>query len=449
MWRTSRRRLLRASPAGTRLDLVATLCRDCLATREDAGKRCLKCGSPRLLVHPELFALSIAHIDCDAFYATVEKRDDPSLADKPVIVGGGRCGVVSAACYVARTFGVRSAMPMFKALAACPDAVVIPPNMSKYASVGREVRELMLGLTPAVEPLSIDEAFLDLSGTERAHGAPPAATLARFQTRLEREIGVTASVGLSHNKFLAKIASDLDKPRGFAVIGRAETLSFLAAQPVSIIWGVGKAMQTRLARDGLTRIADLQKLDERGLARRYGSMGLRLARLARGDDDRGVTPERKAKSISAETTFDKDHAGTEELLPILRTLSERVSARLKREDLAGRLVVLKLKTADFRLRTRNVHLDAHSNLADRIFRSARELLLKEIDGRTRFRLIGVGVAELDSAALTEPRDLIDQDEEKRAKAEHAMDAIRGRFGAEGLALGLTFTGKPPRGKKSA
>ncbi len=426
-----------------------TLCRECFAPWLGTAKRCPTCGSPRLVGHPELLSLSIAHVDCDAFYATVEKRDDPSLADKPVIVGGGRRGVVSAACYVARTYGVRSAMPMFKALVACPDAVVIPPNMAKYASVGREVRELMLALTPAVEPLSIDEAFLDLSGTERVHGAPPAVTLARFQRRLEREIGVTASVGLSHNKFLAKIASDLDKPRGFAVIGQAETLSFLAAQPVSIIWGVGKAMQTRLARDGLTRIADLQKLDEKSLAKRYGAMGLRLARLARGEDDRSVTPERKAKSISAETTFEDDRSTPEELLPVLRKLSERVSARLKRENLAGRLVVLKLKGSDFRLRTRNVHLDSYSNLADRIFRCARDLLAKELDGRTRFRLIGIGVAELDDAALMEPRDLVDQDAEKRAKAERAMDAIRSRFGSDGLALGLTFSGKPPRGKGSA
>ncbi len=426
-----------------------TLCRDCFATAEPAVNRCPVCGSPRLVAHPELLALSIAHVDCDAFYAAVEKRDDPSLADRPVIVGGGRRGVVSAACYIARTFGVRSAMPMFKALAACPDAVVVPPDMAKYARVGREVREMMLALTPAVEPLSIDEAFLDLSGTERVHGAPPAVTLARFQRRVEREIGVTASVGLSHNKFLAKVASDLDKPRGFAVIGRAEMLAFLAAQPVSIIWGVGKAMQERLARDGLTRIADLQKLDEKGLAKRYGSMGLRLARLARGDDDRAVTPERKAKSISAETTFDNDRATAAELVPILRKLSERVSARLKREGLSGRLVVLKLKDTDFRLRTRNVRLDGHSNLADRIFRAGRDLLAKETDGKTRFRLIGIGVAELGDASLMEPRDLIDADAEKRAKAEHAMDDIRDRFGVDGLALGLTFAGKPPRGKRSA
>jgi DNA polymerase IV len=431
------------------VDAVFTLCRDCFDAASGPAERCRRCGRPRLVAHSELFALAIAHVDCDAFYAAVEKRDNPALADQPVIVGGGRRGVVSAACYIARTYGVHSAMPMFKALAACPDAVVVPPDMAKYARVGREVRELMLALTPAVEPLSIDEAFLDLSGTERVHGAPPAVTLARFQRTLEKEIGVTASVGLSHNKFLAKIASDLDKPRGFAVIGRAETLSFLAAQPVAIVWGVGKAMQARLARDGLTRIADIQKLDEKTLAKRYGSMGLRLAHLARGEDARSVTPERKAKSISAETTFNDDRTTAEELLPVLRKLAERVSARLKKESIAGRLVVLKLKSSDFRLRTRNVHLDSPSNLADRIYRAGRELLAKEIDGRTRFRLIGIGVADLGDAALVEPRDLIDRDAEKRAQAERAMDAIRDRYGADGLALGLTFSSKTPRKKRSA
>ena len=423
-------------------DPTVTLCRDCQSISTGVVECCPHCGSPRLVRHAELLQLAIAHVDCDAFYASIEKRDNPALADKPVIVGGGKRGVVSTACYVARTFGVRSAMPMFKALEACPHAVVIPPDMAKYARVGREVRALMLALTPSVEPLSIDEAFLDLSGTARLHHAPPAATLARFQSRVENEIGVTVSIGLSHSKFLAKIASDLDKPRGFAVIGREETLSFLAAQPVSIIWGVGKAMQERLARDGLTRIADLQKLDEGALAKRYGSIGLRLARLARGVDDRTVDPERETKSISAETTFERDIASADDLLPILRRISERVSARLKEQRLAGRVIVLKLKTADFRLRTRNLRLDSHTNLADRIFRAGRELLLKELD-TTRFRLIGIGVSELADSALGDDADLIDHDAEKRAKAEHAMDHIRGRYGDAGLALGLTFAARRP------
>ncbi len=422
-----------------------TLCRDCLTPSSGHPGRCPGCGGPRLVAHPELTELSVAHVDCDAFYAAVEKRDNPEFADRPVIVGGAHRGVVAAACYVARTYGVHSAMPMFKARKACPHAVVIPPDMAKYARVGREVRDLMLALTPAVEPLSVDEAFLDLSGTGRLHGAPPAIVLARFQRRVESEIGVTVSVGLSHNKFLAKIASDLDKPRGFAVIGRAETRAFLAAQPVSVIWGVGKAMQERLARDGLRTIADLQKQDEGRLAKRYGAMGLRLSRLARGEDARTVTPERKAKSISAETTFDRDHADAAELLPRLRRLCEQVSARLKRDGLCGRLVVLKLKSADFRLRTRSAHLDAHTNLADRIYRAGRELLSKELDG-TRYRLIGIGVSELGDAGLADAHDLIDGRAEKRARAERAIDYVRDRYGPDGLGLGLTFTAKAPRGK---
>jgi DNA polymerase IV len=424
------------------------LCRDCLASSVENADRCTECGSPRIVSHPELHALSIAHVDCDAFYAAVEKRDNPSLADRPVIVGGGKRGVVSTACYVARTFGVRSAMPMFKALEACPHAVVIPPDMAKYVRVGREVRDLMLSLTPAVEPLSIDEAFLDLTGTQRVHKATPALTLARFQKRVEDDIGVTVSIGLSHNKFLAKIASDLDKPRGFAAIGRAETVAFLGNLPVSVIWGVGKKMQERLSRDGLNRIADLQTLNEKSLAKRYGSIGFRLARLSRGEDVRTVVPERSAKGISAETTFDTDLASATELVPILRRLSERVSGRLKREGLAGRTIVLKLKTSEFRLRTRNERLDQPTDLADRIYRVGRSLLLKELDG-TSFRLIGIGVADLAAAGLVEPKDLIDEDAEKRAKAERAMDNIRGRFGRDGLSLGLTFLPKPPTGRRSA
>jgi DNA polymerase IV len=275
-------------------------CRDCLEDAPDDVRRCRACGSPRLLRHAELASLSITHVDCDAFYATIEKRDEPGLRDKPVIVGGGKRGVVAAACYVARTFGVRSAMPMFQARRLCPAAAVIPPNMEKYVRVGREVRRMMLELTPLMEPLSIDEAFMDLAGTARLHGLNPAKALARFATRVEAAIGITVSIGLSANKFLAKIASDLDKPRGFAVLGREEARAFLAPKPVTFIWGVGKTMQGRLARDGFHRIGDLAACEERDLMRRYGGEGLRLARLARGIDPRPVTPEREAKSISAE-----------------------------------------------------------------------------------------------------------------------------------------------------
>src|SRR4051812_20689000 len=213
-------------------DKTPGFCRDCLAEQKGDVRRCHACGSPRLIRHKELYDLTLAHIDCDAFYAAVEKRDNPELADKPVIIGGGHPGVVSTACYIARIHGVRSAMPMFKALELCPHATVIPPNMEKYAAVGHEVRALMLDLTPLVEPLSIDEAFLDLGGTERLHGRSPALSLAKLADEIETKVGISVSIGLSHNKFLAKVASDLEKPRGFSVIGRAETRSFLAAKPV-------------------------------------------------------------------------------------------------------------------------------------------------------------------------------------------------------------------------
>lgn len=417
------------------------LCRDCGADGEVGRRRCTACGSPRLLQHAELDRLSIAHLDCDAFYASIEKRDDPSLRDRPVIVGGGRRGVVSAACYVARTYGVRSAMPMFKALKACPDAVVIPPAMEKYAAVGREVRAILLSYTPLVEPLSLDEAFLDLTGTEALHGKSPAWLLAEICRRVEREIGVTASIGLSYNKFLAKVASDLDKPRGFAVIGRADALAFLARQPVGIIWGAGKALQARLAADGISRIADLQALPETTLAARYGAMGRRMARFARGEDDRKVDPSAPAKSISSETTFEADVSDVAILDATLWRLTEKVSRRLKRAALAGRTVTLKLKTADFRTHTRSATLANATQLADRIYRTATDLLRREADG-TAFRLLGVGLSQLSTAEPAEPIDLADPGAGRRAAAERTLDSLRDRFGPEAVGKGRGLS-KPP------
>ena len=419
--------------------MTPSICRDCLA-EEAANGRCARCGSPRIVVHRELLDLSLVHVDCDAFYATIEKRDDPTLGDRPVIVGGGRRGVVMTACYVARTYGVHSAMPMFKALKACPHAVIVPPRMATYAAEGRKVRQMMLELTPAVEPLSIDEAFLDLTGTQRLHAATPAATMIRFQRRVEAELGITVSVGFSHNKFLAKIASELDKPRGFAVIGMAETEEFLAERPISVIWGVGKVMQARLARDGLTTIGQLQRLDPADLAARYGALGLRLSQLSRGLDARTVTSGRAAKTVSAETTFDADLHDAAALLPILRRLSEKVSGRLKADSQSGRTVTLKLKARDFRVRSRSLQLDDRTNLADRIYTAGRALLLKEMDG-TRFRLLGIGVSDIGAAAAGMARDMLDPASDRRAMAEAAMDAIRLRFGADEVGLGLTFTPK--------
>jgi DNA polymerase-4 len=409
-------------------------CRDCLADAPDQAARCPGCGSPRLLRHKAIATLAIAHVDCDAFYATIEKRDDPSLADKPVIVGGGKRGVVATCCYIARTYGIHSAMPMFEARQRCPAAVVISPNMEKYAKAGRQVRRAMLALTPLVEPLSIDEAFLDLTGTERLHGMSPAKLLARFAGEVESKIGITVSIGLACNKFLAKIASDLDKPRGFAVLDAAQAPAFLAPKPVGFIYGVGAVGAAQLAADGYRTIADLQRADERELIRRYGPEGLRLAQLARGIDDRTVDPEQETKSISAETTFERDIASLRPLEKHLWELTETVSERLKAGGLAGATVTLKLKAADFKLRTRARSLDHPTQLAARIFAVGRDLLAHEI-GSAKFRLIGIGVSKLQEAHGDDLADLIDR---REAQAEHAIDRLRHKFGRDAVVKGLTL-----------
>ena len=423
------------------------ICQDCLHRPGRHARRCPQCGGPRLVAHDELDALSIAHVDCDAFYAAIEKRDRPELRDEPVIIGGGHRGVVATACYVARIRGVRSAMPMFKALELCPDATVIRPDMAKYAAVGRELREMMGALTPSVEPLSIDEAFLDLTGTERLHGEPPAMVLARLADRARRELGITVSVGLSDVKFLAKLASDLDKPRGFSVIGRAEAAARLAPMPVTKLWGVGAAMAAKLERDGLRTIGQVAKLDRRALVDRYGEMGLRLHDLSHARDGRAVRPARTRKSVSAETTFREDFGDGERLRPVLRRMAEKVSHQLKEKGVAGRTVVLKLKTADHRLLTRRATLEAPTQLAGRLFATADGLLAKELTGR-RYRLIGVGATDLDDPSRADPPDLIDPNAERAARAERAVDAIRARFGeaavgrAEALAVPVKDAAHP-------
>jgi DNA polymerase-4 len=413
---------------------VSGFCRDCLKDAAAAATRCRACGSPRVLRHAELDTLTIAHIDCDAFYATIEKRDDPSLADRPLIVGGGKRGVVATCCYVARTYGVRSAMPMFEALRRCPNAAVVKPNMAKYVEVGREVRKRMRDLTPLVEPLSIDEAFLDLTGTDRLHGMSTARVLARFAVAVERELGITVSIGLSANKFLAKIASDLDKPRGFAVLAPSEAPAFLAPKPVGFIYGVGAVSAAKLANDGFRLIGDLQRADERDLMRRYGEEGLRLARLSRGIDGRRVDPDRETKSVSAETTFDRDIGDFRPLEQHLWHLCEKVSSRLKAQGLAGATVTLKLKSADFKIRTRARSVGSPTQLAARIFAAGRDLLKNEI-GATRFRLIGIGVSALDETGGDDLADLIDR---RTAKAEHAVDALRSKFGRDAVVKGLAM-----------
>jgi len=419
------------------------LCRDCLeyGTADRDLDRCPRCGSPRLRSHPELFALTTVHVDCDAFYASVEKRDNPSLRDKPLIIGGGVRGVVSTCCYIARQSGVRSAMPMFKARELCPDAVIIKPDMAKYVAVSRQIRSHMDALTPLVEPISIDEAFLDMAGTQALHKAPPAVVLARFARAVETEIGVSISVGLSHNKFLAKVASDLDKPRGFAVIGVAETLQFLAPRPISLIYGVGKVFAETLRKDGLVTIGQLQNEPPERLMRRYGETGARLARLSRGQDSRRIATDGEMKTVSSETTFFTDISSLDALSTELLKVTERLSERLKAKNIVGDTVTLKLKSTGFRLRTRARHLMIPTQLANVIYETGLSLLQREVDG-TAFRLIGIGVSGIDAADGSDPADLLEPIVARKAAAERAVDRVRTRFGREAVVRGKLYKFRP-------
>ena len=413
---------------------MPALCRDCLHRDHAAFTRCPACGSRRTVAHPDLFRLTVAHVDCDAFYASVEKRDRPELLARPVIVGGGKRGVVAAACYLARTRGVRSAMPMFKALAACPDAVVIKPDIAKYAREGRRIRTMMEALTPLVQPLSIDEAVLDLSGTEALHGAPPAVVLARFALAVEKEVGVTVSIGLAANRLMAKLAADRDKPRGFAVIGAGEAAAWLAPQPASVLPGVGPALAKRLQAAGFSTLGQLAALSPREAAQRFGDDGPSLAARARGEDTRRVTPDRETKSISAETTFETDIAAREALEAPLWRLCEKLARRLKEKDFAAAGVTLKLKTAAFATRTRAARLPEPTRLPDVLFAAARPLLAKEADG-TAFRLIGIGAQPLAPADQADRGDLADPEAPKRAARWAAVEALRAKFGEGAVVKG--------------
>ncbi|PYE84220.1 DNA polymerase IV [Pseudoroseicyclus aestuarii] len=412
---------------------MPSLCRACL-TRFDAGGRCPACRSPRVLSHPELWDLSIAHMDCDAFFASVEKRDNPELADKPVIIGGGRRGVVSTACYLARIKGVRSAMPMFQALKLCPEAVIIKPRFEAYVEASRAIRQMMDEMTPVVEPLSLDEAFMDLTGTQRLHGAPPAVMLARLVNRMHKELGLTGSIGLSHNKFLAKVASDLDKPRGFSVIGKAETVDFLRPRPVRLIWGIGPAAQASLEGAGITTFSDLERWDRRELHARFGGMGERLWHLARGEDARRVSANEPMRSVSNETTFDTDTGDPDILDGHIWRMAEKVAGRAKAKGIAGRVVVLKLKRANHTSLSRRVSLRAPTQMADTLYRTARGLF-DALDERGPYRLLGVGLSDLCPAGTGGEADLLDPDAAQREKAERAADAIRARFGDKAILKG--------------
>lgn len=413
---------------------ATTLCRDCLETGSGQKSVCPRCGSNRLIHHEELGRLSLAHLDCDAFYAAVEKRDDPSLRDKPLLIGGGKRGVVSTACYIARRFGPHSAMPMYKALKLCPNAVVMRPNMEKYRVASRQIRDRLKAATPLVEPLSLDEAYMDLSGTNRLHGHSPAVTLAAIARDIERDVGITVSIGLSYNKFLAKMASELDKPNGFAVIGRGDAIGYLHNQPISAIPGVGPALTNRLKVDSLFTVGDLQARTSQDLEAHYGETGRHLAKLSRGEDSRRITPGRPAKSISAERTFEHDIGDEETLLKRLWPLCEEVAGRLKSKALAGRTLTLKLKTKRFRSLTRTVTLTTPTQLAEVIYRTGKPLLGREL-ARGPFRLIGIGAGTLTEATVADLPDLLADDLEQVKGVERAMDAVRAKFGSKAIRKG--------------
>ena len=416
---------------------MPSLCRKCFNTFNEEG-RCPRCSSPLVVSHSELFALNIAHMDCDAFYASVEKRDNPDLADKPVIIGGGRRGVVSTACYIARIRGVKSAMPMFKALEKCPDAVVIRPRMKIYAEISQQIRAMMNDITPLVEPLSLDEAFMDMSGTHKLHGAPPAVMLAKLMDRISDNLGLTGSIGLSHNKFLAKIASDLNKPNGYSIIGEAETSSFLKDKSIRLIWGVGASTQKSLEKSGIRTFLDLLRWDRKDLVSKFGSMGDRLWFLARGQDARVVSNSDRIKSISNETTLNENTSNIRVLEGHLWRLCEKVSSRAKSKGLAGTIMILKLKSSNHKIITRRVTLRDPTYMADVLFRSTYPLMEAAIENGP-FRLVGAGLSGLclASQAQREP-ELLDDGALNRIKVERVTDEIREKFGDEAMIKGRSL-----------
>ena len=416
---------------------MPSLCRKCFNTFNEEG-RCPRCSSPLVVSHSELFDLNIAHMDCDAFYASVEKRDNPDLADKPVIIGGGRRGVVSTACYIARIRGVKSAMPMFKALEKCPDAVVIRPRMKIYAEISQQIRSMMNDITPLVEPLSLDEAFMDMSGTHKLHGAPPAVMLAKLMDRISDNLGLTGSIGLSHNKFLAKIASDLNKPNGYSIIGEAETSSFLKDKSIRLIWGVGASTQKSLEKSGIRTFLDLLRWDRKDLVSKFGSMGDRLWFLARGQDARVVSNSDRIKSISNETTLNENTSNIRVLEGHLWRLCEKVSSRAKSKGLAGTIMILKLKSSNHKIITRRVTLRNPTYLADVLFRSTYPLMEAAIENGP-FRLVGAGLSGLclASQAQREP-ELLDDGALNRIKVERVTDEIREKFGDEAMIKGRSL-----------
>ena len=416
---------------------ITSICRECLSTFDSKVLYCANCESLNLISHKEIEKLDIAHVDCDAFYASIEKRDNPKLKNSTVIIGGGKRGVVATACYLARIKGVRSAMPMYKALKLCPSAIIIKPNMSKYRDASRKIQNLMNQLTPLTEPISLDEAFLDLSGTKKLHKKIPAVLLAELSKKINQEVGISVSIGLSYNKFLAKICSDLDKPKGFSLLGRGDSKKFLSSQPVEILWGVGKILKRKLNDDGIKTISQIEELGIKEVINRYGSIGSHIYSLSQGKDLRRVVPQRQIKSISHETTFENDISDKEVLEKKLWSLCEKVSKRSKEKGLGGQTITLKLKTKEFKLISRSCTIDEPTQIGELIFQNSKTLLDRE-DDKVKYRLIGVGISNLKDSELRDLYDLINISKTKNAKIEYAIDDIRNKFGKDLIKKGRSI-----------
>jgi len=387
------------------------------------------------------FQRRILHVDMDAFYASVEIRDNPALRGKPVIVGGSpqRRGVVAAASYAARSFGVHSAMPMARALALCPQAVLITPRLAVYAEVSSQIREIFARYTPYIEPLSLDEAFLDVSDCEKLFsGARTIATAIKQAIRDELEL--VASVGVAPNKFLAKIASDINKPDALVVVDADGVRGFLDPLPVGRLWGAGRATVAVFERMGIRSIGQLRRQSEAWLVSHFGKQGSHLWQLAHGIDNREVISDAQAKSISHETTFGEDLRDREALEAWLLHLTEQVAWRLRRAGLRGRVVQLKLRFPDFKTITRSHTLSEASASTDTLWQTARRLFRANWPGTPAIRLIGIGVAGLsDAQALQIQADLFTAASEKSLQVDALTDAINMRFGPSTLQRGRSKT----------
>ncbi len=376
----------------------------------------------------------ILHVDMDAFYASVEQRDRPELRSMPVIVGGsaeGR-GVVCAASYAARKFGVHSAMPAITAKRLCPDGIFIPPRMSHYASISREIGAIFGDFTPLVEPLSLDEAFLDVSGSRELFGDGP--QIARqIKDRIQDELRLVASVGVAPNKFLAKIASDFDKPDGLTIVDPEKVQDFLDPLPVGRLWGVGKVTGGRFRDLGISTIADLRRLKQETLHDLFGEQGDHLWRLARGIDERNVVPDRKAKSISHETTFAVDIDDREILEAWLLELADQLGSRLRRSRKFGKVLHLKVRFSNFQTLTRSLTLDNQTNVTQEIFDASIELFRNRVDRRLPIRLLGVGMSRFDNSSMRQQSLFDEPEHEQQSQLDEMSDQIRCKFGHDALA----------------